>query len=411
MIGKVSAKYAFRSLLRHPRRAILSMIGVGIGCAMALLAASWMGGEAEMCIRAVAESGGGHVRVVPEKWPELREDKLRLVRWKEVLAEVKTLDGVKAAVVRARTNGLLAFGTRNAGVAVTGVDPEVEVVSSRLVSKGKIDGRYLRPDDRDSVVIGKILARRLDVELDDDLYVTLAGRDEIQSAMLRIVGIIETGSHDVDAMVCHVTLNDLERLTGYPGPGEISVLIEDYRRVEATRRELAKRVGPGNAVITWKEVNPGMAGNVEGDRAFTRVLVGMIVIVVSLGIASAQLSAVLERRTEFAILSALGMKSRQVIGLVVIEALVIGLGGAVIALALGGSLAHYLATEGVNLEAFMGEDFSFGEIILDPRMYGSFGIWLVWYALAVSVVATVTASIYPAWLATRVDPADALRAA
>ena len=409
MIGIVSAKYALRSLLRHPRRAILSILGVGIGCGIGLFATSWMRGSAEMQIRAVSESGAGHLRVVPNEWPERRENTLRLASWRRTLDEVRSLPGVKAFAMRARANGLLAFGNRTAGVEVTSVDPKAEFTSNRIVYKSRLEGRYLRPDDSGKVVIGKALAKRLDVELDDDLYATLAGRDEIQSAMFTIVGILETGSRDIDASICHITLQDIKTITGYTGPGEISVLLEDHRAIDSKQKDLAARLAGNNAVITWKEVNPGLAANVEGDRAFMRLLIGIVVIVVSLGIASAQITAVLERKSEFAILSALGMKGKQVVGLVVLEALVVGLGGAVVALMVGGPAAYYLAREGVSLAGLFGEDFSFGDILLDPYLHGDFGIWLLWYALGVSVLATVVASIYPAWLATKVNPVDALR--
>jgi ABC-type lipoprotein release transport system permease subunit len=139
------------------------------------------------------------------------------------------------------------------------------------------------------------------------------------------------------------------------------------------------------------------------------ILITIIVAVVALGIASAQLTAVLERRRELAILSALGMKSRQVIGLLVLEALMIGLGGAALGLLLGGSAAWYLAAKGVNIAVFMGGEASFGNVLLDPYVYGDVGAWLLWYAVGIGEVATVVASLYPAWRAIRVDPADALR--
>jgi len=409
MIGKVTAKYALRSLSRHPRRSVLSVLGVGIGCAMGLLAASWTGGAAEMQIRAASESGAGHLRVVPNEWPRTRENSLRLADWRRALRQVESLPRLKAAAVRARTNGLLAFGNRTAGVQVIGVDPEAEIDSNRIVNRATLHGRYLRPDDAGKVVIGTQLAKRLDVELDDDLYVTLSARDEMKSAMFNIVGIIGTGSRDIDASICHVTLDDVEKITGYQGPAEISILLDDHRLIAPTQKELTRRLAGSDTVITWKEVNPGLAANVEGDRAFMNVLIGIVFVVVALGIASAQLTAVLERRREFAILSALGMKARRVVALVVLEALMVGLGGAVAALVLGGPVAYYLATKGVSMAALMGEELSFGNVLLDPYMYGAFGIWLLWYALGVSVTATVAASIYPAWLATKIQPAEALR--
>ncbi|HOZ48082.1 MAG TPA: FtsX-like permease family protein [Candidatus Hydrogenedentes bacterium] len=409
MIGHVSLKYAVRSLLRNPRRTILSIIGVGIGSGIAVFAMSWIGGAREMEIRAVAESGCGHLRIVPADWPDRRENTLRLENPTKAIAAVDALAGVRAYGVRARVNGLLAMGNRTAGVEIAGVVPELEAGASRIVQKATIEGRYLTREDTDAVVIGRTLAKRLGVEVDDSLFVTLVGRDEIQSAMLNVVGILETGSRDVDAMVCHVTLDELERVSGFPGPAEISILLDDYRRVDAGWAALAEAVPQGDAVITWKEVNPAFAASIEGDAGFGRLLIGIIVIVVALGIASAQLTVVLERRTELAILSALGMKGRQVVILLAIESFVIGLAGGVTGMLLGGAGAYYLATIGIDIEAIMGDEVAVGDIMLDPHVYGAFGWWIVWFAFGISVVATLAASLYPARMATRIEPARALR--
>jgi ABC-type lipoprotein release transport system permease subunit len=410
MIGRVSAKYAVRSLRRHPRRTILSVLGVGIGCSIGLFAISWIKGAREMEIRAIAESGAGHLRVVPAGWLAKRENALRLANWQQTLALVKATPGVQAAAPRARSNGLLAMGNRTAGVEVIGVNPEAERACNRVVRKSTFHGRYLEPGDSGKVVIGKVLARRLDVQLDDDLQVTLSGREEMRSAMLRIVGIAESGGREIDASFCHVTLEDINRITGYEGPAEITILLENYKLTDQTQNLLARSLPGTNQVITWKEINPGFAAGIEGDRAFTNGLVGIVIIVVALGIASGQLTAVLERRREFAILVALGMKGVRVVGLIFLEALMIALGGAIVSLALGGPAAYYLADKGVNIAGLYGTgDISIGDVLLDPRIYGDFGLWVLWFALGVSLLATLIASIYPAWFATRTDPTNALR--
>jgi len=199
MIGKVSAKYALRSLFRRPRRTALSIFGTGIGCAIGLIGTAWMAGSAEMQIRAVAESGAGHLMIVRSGWLENRENTLRIMDGQSTVEAVSNLPEVKAAIMRARSNGLLAFGNRTSGVEVLGVVPAVEAVHNRIVSQGRLEGRYLTSEDEGKVVIGKALARRLDVELEDDLQITMAGRDEIQSAMLEIIGLIETGSSELDS--------------------------------------------------------------------------------------------------------------------------------------------------------------------------------------------------------------------
>jgi ABC-type lipoprotein release transport system permease subunit len=231
----------------------------------------------------------------------------------------------------------------------------------------------------------------------------------MKSAMLSIAGTLDTGSKDLDTTVCHVTLDDLINITGSDGAGEIAIMLEHHELIEPSREALAAKLGGGRDVITWKEVMPEIAANVEGDTAFTTILVAIIVLVVSLGIAAAQITAVLERRREFAVLAALGMKGRQLVGLIMLEAVAVGLGGAVVALALGGFSAYRLATRGIDLAKLMGEELAFGSVLLDPTIYGDFGPWIVWYALGISLASTVAASIYPAWYATRTDPATALR--
>ncbi|MBN1361578.1 MAG: ABC transporter permease [Sedimentisphaerales bacterium] len=409
MIRRVAANYAFRSLFRHTRRTLLSVVGVGVGVAIALFSASWVRGAIRMEIRAAVESGAGHLRIVPTAWLDKRENSLRLSHPDEDYEAARSLRYAQVVAPRARTNGLLAFGNRSAGVEMIGVEPEAEGRLSRIVQRAEIEGRYLEASDAGKVVIGKDLAERLDVLLDDELYVTLSGADGMQGAMFIIVGLVETGSEDIDSTFCHVTLDTLNEVTGYSGPGEITILLTDYKHLTAAQRQLARRVPPGDTVLTWKDINPSYAAGIESDRAFTKILIGIIILVVALGIAAAQLAAVLERRRELAILSALGMKGRQVISLIVLEALAIGLGGMVVAVLVGGSGAYYLASHGVDLEALMGGDASFGAVLLDPVVYGDFGFWLIWYALVIAEVATVGASIYPAWMAVRIDPADALR--
>ena len=103
MIGKVAMRYAYRSLFRHARRTLLSVFGVGVGCAIGLIATAFYAGSAEMQIRAVSESGGGHLRVVPKDWTESRRSSLRIVDSEAAIDSIRALPGTRHAVPRSRT--------------------------------------------------------------------------------------------------------------------------------------------------------------------------------------------------------------------------------------------------------------------------------------------------------------------
>ena len=416
----ISTRYALKCLLRHPRRTFLSVLGVAIGCASCLISISFVRGEGELFMRSVAETGTGHLRIAPKGWDKLRENNLRVDNWRAELDAVRAMKGVRVATPRARTNALLAAGTRTVGVEVVGVDPRTEPESNRLVS-GKPEGRYLETEDAGSVeiaaVVGKAVAERLDVEIDDAVVLTVSDAEGVmQQAMLRIVGLFSTGSDEIDATICQVPLEDLERLTGRSGAGEIVVLLENHKLVErfvAELRGAPSRAGRGgNEVLTWYQISPEMADAVTIDESFTWLTVGIVVFLVFLGITSAQLTAVLQRRREFAVLSAVGMKGGQLVRVMFVEGFLIGLAGTVLGLLLTFPVVYLLATKGVDLAALAGvEGQVMSGVLIEPILYGDMGWWLVPYGIVVSFLSTLLASIYPAWFAARTDPAAALRAA
>jgi ABC-type lipoprotein release transport system permease subunit len=400
-----------RSVGRNVRRTVLSIIGIAIGCVLALFMESLNRGRGELFARAGSASGVGHVRVVPAGWRGRREPRLRLADWRADVAAARALPGVAIVTARVRAQVLLAVGTHVVPVEMTGVEPDVEPRMFRYVRTIQ-QGRYLRAGEIGGLVAGRAIADRLTADLDDEIVATTVGPGgEIQSALFRLVGIVSTGTDDTDMAVCQVALEDLERLSGFPGAGEVSVVLDDYREIDRARARLASTVARGDDVMTLSELAPDVEGHFKQDIAMTRFISGIILLIVLLGVASAQLAAVLERRREFAVLAALGMSGPRMVWLIVQEALLLGGGGALVALVAGLPLVWRLAHTGLDFTRYFGGSYVFQGVLLDPIIYGDFGWWIVTYVGAVAMGATVVASLYPAWYAARTDPAVALRVA
>ncbi len=402
------AKFAVRTMRRNVRRTFLSVIGVGVGCAIALTMTSFTKGSGEMRVRAIAESGYGHIRIVPDGWERSRDSDLRLASWETEIQTAEAMDGVRFAAPHARTTALLAFGTRVLGLEMLGVDPETEFATNRII-RMLSEGRYLEPSDRDAAVIGSAVADRLEVELDDNLLLTVVGESgEMEYAMLRIVGIVNTGVRDLDVTICHVTLEEMATLTGRPGAAEITLMLDDPDMLDSATAQLRANAQNGNDVMTWKEILPEQGGDSESDKAFMDLLSGIVVVVVVLGIAGAQLTAILERRRELAVLIALGMKEWQLISLILIESVAMGVLGAIAGLIIATPFIYHTATTGIDLTSLMGGDFSISGVLLDPVMYSDMGAWMIPHAFVIGLISMLIAGIYPAWFALRIDPTSAL---
>ncbi|MDD9943467.1 MAG: ABC transporter permease [Myxococcales bacterium] len=408
----LSARYAVRGLGRHVRRTLLSALGVGIGCAIGLITLAWIRGEEEMIIRAAAECGAGHLRVVPAGWQARRDRSLRLQNWEQTLAHARSLPGVAVATPRTRVQGLLGLGTRVAAAEVVGVDPASEPAALRFVRR-IAQGRYLRPGERGTAVVGKKLLTRLDGALDDEVLVTaMDASGQMQSALLRIVGVVETGSDNIDGGLVQVPRADAVQLSGAQGAGEVTILLSDYRQADRIALALSEVVAPPEGILHWHEVAPELLAGYQMDQGFARVTVGLVIVLVLLGVMSAQLASVLERRKEFAVLSALGVSAAQMAAIVLAESLSVGAIGAALGLLIGLPVVYHFATSGIRLAEMMGEgDMALSGVLLDPVMYADLGPWILPHALLLSLTATVFAALYPALYATRTDPADALRVA
>ena len=125
-------------------------------------------------------------------------------------------------------------------VELVGVDPEREPAADRFV-RTVTRGRYLTPSDSGAIVVGRAVADRLAADLDDEILATAVGRTgDIESTMLRIVGIVDTGSDEIDAGICQVPLADIERLTGLAGAGEVAIVLKDWKASDTTRAALAR---------------------------------------------------------------------------------------------------------------------------------------------------------------------------
>lgn len=403
--------YALRSLRRNARRTALSIVGIGIGCALALFMESLNRGRDELFARMGTYAGAGHVRIVPRAWDERRDPRLRLADLQADLSAVKQLDGISAVTVRARAQALLAMGTHVVPVEIVGVDPNTEPKTNRFARNITV-GRYLVVSDTNAVVIGEAIAHRLVAGVDDEILATAVGKDgEIESVLLHIVGIVRTGSEDVDATMCQVRLNDIEQLTGLNGAGELAIILNDWQQADAVAASLRQTIHGVDDVLTWGELNPEIKGHLEQDRAVSRLVSGIMLLIVVLGVASAQLAAVLERRKEFAVLSALGTPGRVITAVLFEEAIVIGIASAALGLLLGLPFVWALATRGIDLRRYMGSNYSFQGVFIEPVIYGDAGAWTASYVLTAAMLVTVVASLYPAWCASKTNPADTLRVA
>jgi ABC-type lipoprotein release transport system permease subunit len=407
-VGSVTSRLALRNLTRNLRRTSLSVAGVVIGSTIALLNIGMVKGKIGLFLGNVAEGGVGHLRIVPERWPVSREPSLRLTDWRQELEALRADPEVRVATPHARIQAMLAMGTRLVGVEITGVDPETEPAAYRYVREVET-GRYLNASDTHKMVVGRSIADRLRADVGDPIVVTVVDKaGEMKSEMFDLVGIVRVGSEQLENALCQVPLGDIQGLSGLSGAGDITVLLKDARAVPTFSEK--RRVPAGDIAMRWDQIMPQARAVIAMNEAIERVMTGILMLVAFLGIAGAQLTAVLERRRELAVLSAIGMGRRKMWSLMLGEGLCLGTLSCIGTLLVAGPIVYYFAAHGLRVLprsqsiSVMGTAFS-------SVFHGDFGPWFFADAVGLTYGSTFLASLYPAVFAIRLSPADALRVA
>ena len=421
------ATIAWRNLWRNPRRTLLTALALGLGLALLLIAVGLNDGRNEQMIANGVRLGSGHVVVQAKGYQETHSQELLLPAslvsaTEEVLHSGELTHTVQGVSPRLFASGLLSSAANASGVGIVGVIPEKERPVS-LAAQRIVAGVYFADSTPSGVVIGAELARKLEVRIGSkvvlmaqairqpsaDAAVSVEG--EIQSALFRVVGIFRTGLQEVDAYVIHLPLPAAQALLGAPDQvTQMAIFLAQESDSPVVALRLRQHVaGAAAEVLTWQESMVELAQVVWLGGAFRAVMLGMILVMVGLGLLNTMLMAVLERRYEFGVCTALGLPPGQLASIVLSESLALAVISVAMGLALGLSVHHYFATSGLDLRWFTETSFSAAGTVFDPILYSHLSLSRVaWLVSIVFVMATVMA-LYPALKAARTELPAALR--
>jgi putative ABC transport system permease protein len=418
---------AWRNLWRYPRRTWLTALALGFGLALLLVSIGLNDGAHEQMIANGVRLGGGHVVVQAKGYQETRSQDLLLPA--EVVSTVQEFlhDGqlpyaLQGVSPRLLASGLLSSAANAAGVGIVGVIPQAEAAIS-LVAQRIVVGEYLDEGEASSVVIGAELARKLEVKVGSKVVLMAqalrafgevgaeTAQGEIQSGLFRVVGIFRTGLQGADAYVIHAPLSAMQTLLGAPHQvTQVALVLEQENDAQPVALRLREhlRTAPVE-VLTWREAMAEVAQFVWLDDAFGYVMYSVILAMAGLGLLNTMLMAVLERRYEFGVCAALGLRPTQLAGAVLCESLALTVLSLILGLMLGLSIHYYFATTGLDLRWFTEANFPVAGTVFDPILYSHLSVGrIVWSASVVFVIAA-TLSLYPALKAARTALPEALR--
>ena len=303
--------------------------------------------------------------------------------------------------------GLAAAHDSAAGASLRGVDVEddarVSVIATRLA-----EGAWLDDGDPAGVVVGRRLARSLNLALGDELVVLSQATDGgIANDLYTVRGILDSVSDGVDRSAVFLTEAAFRELFFMPA-GAHEIVVRKSDDVElAAAVETAQGLAPDLDTQSWRSLMPTIATYLDSARAAMGLVSAVIYIVIAILILNAMLMAVFERIREFGVLKALGVEPRQVLALIFVESgLQTGL-ALVAGMVLAVPTLWYLAEFGIDTGALGGVTVIGASFATVWRASASPAAFIT--PATTLVVLVLLAVIYPAMKAARISPVETMR--
>jgi ABC-type lipoprotein release transport system permease subunit len=413
-------KIGWRNLWRNPRGTLLTALALGLGLTLLLTSLGLLDGSHEQMVGNGVRFGTGHVVIQAKGYQDTSSQELflpaQVVSTTEEFLHTEAMQHVLRGVSpRLLASGLLSSAANAAGVRIMGVIPHEERAVS-LIPQRKVEGTYLTDDKHSDVVIGTELARKLKVKIGAKVVLmtqairlpggeaTDGAGEDMQSTLLRVSGIFRTGVQAIDAHIIQVPLPAAQTLLGVPDRvTQVAILLEregDSLRVARGLRKQLARVPV--EVLPWRESMPRLAQLFLLDEAFNYVMNGVVLAMVGLGILNTILMRVLERRYEFGLCSALGLRPVQLAVMIVGESLALTAISLSLGLVLGLSVHHYFATAGLDLRWFFKSSLPFA-LVFDPIIYARLSLRRIAWSVSIVFTMATFISLYPALKAARTE--------
>lgn len=410
-------RIGWRNLGRNRRRTALTALGLAVGYWSVVVITGIADGMLADMIRNATEVLSGQIQIhAPDYLPDRTlyatlggDDGVDLGR---LLDGVAAQAGVRAAAPRVYAGALVSSGASTVGILLAGIDPDREEGVSRLTGT-LVEGRLPAPGAR-ALLIGRELARRLDVEVGDEVVLVAPAADgSLGNDLFTVAGLYHTGLADLDGSYALGPLDAVQALLAL-SPGrvhEIAIRIDDPWAAPDLAAALHARAGgaggPPLEVRPWTVFRPELVDYAKLSAGSMWIIVVIVFAMAIFGVANTLLMTTYERRREFALLLALGAHPRGIVGSVLAEGAALG----VLSLALGVVITlpnlvwwHH---HPLDLSRVLG-DFSMVGALVRPVLRTEYPVGMVFFAAAALLATALLAALYPAFRATRVPPADTL---
>jgi lipoprotein-releasing system permease protein len=385
---------------------ILSLIGIALGVAALIIVMAVMNGfRHELLSRILGLNGHVIVQSYAGDLPNFDKLAARVRAVPGVVRVAPIIDGQ----VMASANGM------NSGVLVRGMR-QADLKSLTMVSSSLSGGALAHFSGGDEVIIGQRLADKMRLVPGSSITLIAPHGDVTpfgttpRIKTYRIAGTFSVGMSEYDSTFVFMPLDQAQLFFNQDNTvSGLEVMVRNPDDVKSIVTPIGQAAGPYSRILTWQDTNSSLFGAVEVEKNVMFLILSLIILVAALNIISGLVMLVKDKSADIAILRTMGASRGAIMRIFFIAGASIGVSGTIIGFAVGALFCANIESIRLALQSLTGTTLFNPEIYFLSRMPAEMDPQEVIAVVAMALVLSFLATIYPAWRAARLDPVEALR--
>ncbi len=339
-----------------------------------------------------------------------------LKQWQSLDKKIQQQAHVIGSAPYILREGMLTNGSNVHGALIRGVDPQIEKNVSE-VSLHMYRGSYdALNEHKYGIILGRYLARSIGAVVGSKVTMVTPSANITPAGIMprlkrfTVVGIFEMGHNQYDANMALIHLRDAQTLFKMKGlVTGIRLKLDDLYSAPRISREIEKTLSGFHRVIDWTQHHANLFRAINIEKTMMLLILSLIIAVAAFNIVSTLVIVVNDKQADIAILRTLGASPGMVMRIFIAQGMLIGVVGTLLGVITGILTAQNIETIVPALESVLGFKFLAPDVYLISDLPSEMRWSDVIVTATISFSLTVLATIYPAWRASRIQPAEALR--
>ena len=383
-----------------------SLVGIALGVATLIIVMSVMNGfRTELLTRILGLNG--HITVYDRQAP--------IKDFSQLALRIGEIPSVLYVTPQIQGQAMIMIDGKATGVLIRGLDPLI-MQNKSLIKKNIVAGKLKEFGSGADIVIGKRLADRIGVAPGDKVLLisptssTTAFGNMPRIKAFKVAAVFNVGMYEYDSTFAYMPLSQAQLFfKSGDAVNALEVEINNPAKVEKLREKLEKILSGNRYALDWKQRNSSFFNALKVERNVMFLILTLIILVAAFNIISSMIMLVYDKTSSIAILRTMGASRAAITRIFFLSGSIVGFVGTAAGLVLG--VVFCLNIESIRglMESFSGTELFSAEIYFLSKLPAEIAWIEVAYVVAMALFLTFIASIYPAWRASRTEPAEVLR--